>query len=254
MNRMMIVMLATGLLSTQGQTPEPQKPAPLAPELKQQAVVLADKAVAFLKTKQNADGSLADGDFGLPITALCMHGILSSKRLPATDPFVEKSLKFIASHVREDGGIYPKSGAQRNYSTAASILALSSANQPQKYTMMVKAAAEFLKKEQWTRPKSKPPKMSGLVEPVTAARRRLGRSRNTAMMLEALKASGLSESDPAYQNALVFITRCQNYSGEGGNDQPNAKLVNDGGFYYTPAEDYNPRAAIGTKDFVRMAA
>jgi squalene-hopene/tetraprenyl-beta-curcumene cyclase len=59
---------------------------------------------------------------------------------------------------------------------------------------------------------------------------------NTSYMIEALRETGLPADDPALQKALIFVSRCQNLDSES-NDQPWAKLVNDGGFIYTPAFD-----------------
>ena len=52
--------------------------------------------------------------------------------------------------------------------------------------------------------------------------------------MEALKAAGVKEDDPAMQKALVFVSRTQNLETEH-NTTPFAAKVDDGGFYYTPA-------------------
>jgi squalene-hopene/tetraprenyl-beta-curcumene cyclase len=52
--------------------------------------------------------------------------------------------------------------------------------------------------------------------------------------MEALKAAGVSEEDPAFKKALIFVSRTQNLETEH-NNTPFAAKVNDGGFYYTPA-------------------
>jgi squalene-hopene/tetraprenyl-beta-curcumene cyclase len=62
---------------------------------------------------------------------------------------------------------------------------------------------------------------------------------NTQFFVDALLASGVPKDDPAIQNALKFITRCQNLPGEG-QDQPFAKKAvgkdDEGGFTYTPID------------------
>jgi squalene-hopene/tetraprenyl-beta-curcumene cyclase len=60
------------------------------------------------------------------------------------------------------------------------------------------------------------------------------------MAIEALQNAGLSKDDPAFQNALKFITRTQNNSET--NDQKFAG--NDGGFVYSPANDGESQAGI----------
>jgi squalene-hopene/tetraprenyl-beta-curcumene cyclase len=61
---------------------------------------------------------------------------------------------------------------------------------------------------------------------------------NTQFFLDALVAAGVSKDDPAFKNALVFISRSQNLKSES-NDQPfAAKATEDdeGGFTYTPVD------------------
>src|SRR5205823_83479 len=54
---------------------------------------------------------------------------------------------------------------------------------------------------------------------------------NMQFALEALHDAGLKPSDPAFQNAVKFMSRMQNLSET--NDQPWAG--NDGGFIYSPS-------------------
>ncbi|MCF0233495.1 MAG: hypothetical protein HUK22_00790, partial [Thermoguttaceae bacterium] len=55
---------------------------------------------------------------------------------------------------------------------------------------------------------------------------------NTQFFVEALRELGAGEDDPAIQDALVFVSRCQNLESE---DNPIAGRAtsNDGGFIYT---------------------
>jgi squalene-hopene/tetraprenyl-beta-curcumene cyclase len=57
---------------------------------------------------------------------------------------------------------------------------------------------------------------------------------NTAFFMDALKAMKHDPDDPAVQQALVFISRCQNLESEH-NTTPFSARNPDGGFYYTPA-------------------
>ena len=54
---------------------------------------------------------------------------------------------------------------------------------------------------------------------------------NTQFMLDALHDAGVSSDDPAFQRAIVFVTRCQNLNGTNAADW----VGNDGGFIYTSA-------------------
>jgi squalene-hopene/tetraprenyl-beta-curcumene cyclase len=57
---------------------------------------------------------------------------------------------------------------------------------------------------------------------------------NTTFLIEALRASGVGEDDPALQRALQFVSRCQNLESHH-NPTPFSTLNPDGGFYYTCA-------------------
>jgi squalene-hopene/tetraprenyl-beta-curcumene cyclase len=51
------------------------------------------------------------------------------------------------------------------------------------------------------------------------------------MTIQAVAAAGISRDDPFFRKAAVYVSRCQNLKGEH-NDQPWAKLLDDGSFGY----------------------
>lgn len=195
-------------------------------------------AVQFYRRGQNDDGSFAEGENGPAITALAVTGMLRSKGAPVTDPMIASAMRYLEKHIQPDGGIYVP-GPNRNYPTAIGLLAFVAANKDGKYDDVIKRATEYLKTEQWDEGEgidATSPKYGG----AGYGKKSRPDLSNTAYFLEALESAGVPKEDPAYQRAVRFISRCQNLSGEGANDLPQAGLVNDGGFYYTPAEDYNP--------------
>ena len=112
-------------------------------------------------------------------------------------------------------------------------MALIEAKQGDKYKAIIGDAVEFLKKLQWDEDEGKTEK-----DPFFGGAGYDSKSRpdlsNTQMFLDALKSAGIGPDDPAMKKALKFVNRCQNIKGET-NDQPWAKLINDGSFIYTPA-------------------
>ena len=98
---------------------------------------------------------------------------------------------------------------------------------------MIGDAAEFLKKLQWDEGEGKNPKDDFYGGAGYDSKSRPDLS-NTQFFLDALKAAGVSQSDPAVQRALIFVSRCQNLKGEF-NDQPWAGKINDGSFIYSAA-------------------
>lgn len=213
----------------------------LDPALKTEVGKAIDKAVQYLRTQQLEDGSFAQGDFGPAITSLLVTGLLDTGRVTLSDPLVGKGLAYLEKHIQPDGGIYVP-GSKRNYPTAIAVLAFVAANKDGRYAKTIDNAVAYLKSEQWDAGEDilpDNPKFGGAGYGGDAKTR--PDLSNTAFMLEALQAAGLPKDDPAFQRAIVFVSRCQNLTGEGANDLPIAeKGPNDGGFFYTPVENYNP--------------
>ena len=189
------------------------------------------KAIAFLRTTQKEDGSWttanAPGITGLVATAFLRSGVARD------DATVAAALKFLNGFVQPDGGIYHPKSNHRNYETCIAILAFSEANQDGKYKTLIAGADKYLRQQQWDEEEGKAP-----ADPAFGGAGYGSKSRpdlsNTQFLLEALKAAGAKSDDPAFQKALVFVSRTQNLESEF-NTTPFASKVNDGGFYYTPA-------------------
>jgi squalene-hopene/tetraprenyl-beta-curcumene cyclase len=199
-----------------------------------------DKAVKFLKTKQAADGSFSAQRTGPGVTALVVGGLIQGGVDPS-DPVVAKGLKYLESQVKDDGGVYSKFLA--NYTTSVAIMAFQEANKNGKYDTIIKNAGKFLKGIQ----QENDPKNVAFGGFGYDAKKRPDLS-NTNFAIEALVAAGVSRDDPAIQNALKFIGRCQNLPGEF-NDQPWAKKASKddlGGMTYLPLDtDDNPYRGEG---------
>jgi squalene-hopene/tetraprenyl-beta-curcumene cyclase len=193
----------------------------------------------FLKTTQAADGSWTSPD-APGISGLVTFSLLQSG-VPASDPVVAKALKHLESYIQPDGGIYNPKSHHGNYETAICVLAFQAANQGGKYNDLIKKADQYLRKLQWDDSENcdkSDVKFGGAGYGRTGDRPDLS---NTSFFLDALQAAGAKKDDPAVQNALVFLSRCQNLESEY-NTTPFSAKVNDGGFYYTPAAGGNSQA------------
>jgi squalene-hopene/tetraprenyl-beta-curcumene cyclase len=208
--------------------------ADLGPEPKELKVVV-DKAAAFLKRNQGADGSFSPQLAGPGVSAVVAAALLRSGFGP-DDPVVAKTLAYLEKKVQKDGGVYDKSLA--NYTTSVAIMAFAEANTKRQYDTAIKNATEFLRGMQYA---------DGKVESGDGKYGGAGydeKSRpdlsNTQYLLDALQAAGVSKDDPAVKRALVFVSRCQNLPGET-NDRAFAKKTTEddkGGLVYNPlAED-----------------
>ncbi|MDG3005613.1 prenyltransferase/squalene oxidase repeat-containing protein [Paludisphaera mucosa] len=196
------------------------------------ADALTAKAVRFLRSRQDADGVWSADRKEPGVTALAVTALLRSGLAGPSDPAVVKALAYLETFVKPEGGL--PDAAHANYATAVALMAFHHANTDGRYDALVRGSQAFLKDKQWDEKEGKTPS-----DPFYGGSGYGGRSNrpdlsNTTFMLEALRDSGVPSSDPAYQRAVVFISRCQNLDSEF-NDQPWAKKVNDGGFIYTPA-------------------
>lgn len=189
-----------------------------------------DKAIGYLKTTQTAEGAFAPKIAGPGVTALVVAGLVKNGVSP-TDPMVEKAVKYLQGQVQKDGGVYNKFLA--NYTTSVAVMAFKELNTDGKYDTLLKNAGDFLKgiqngdKESYAfggfgYDKKSRPDLS-----------------NSNFTLEALLAAGLTKDDPAVQNALKFISRCQNLPGEHNDQKFALKATKEdiGGFTYNPGEE-----------------
>ena len=203
-----------------------------------------DKAIEFLKTRQNEDGSFAPKLGGPGITAMVAAGLIRNGVSP-DDPVVAKALRYLENQVKPDGGIYSRQLA--NYTTCVALMVFKEANKNGKYDTIIANAGKFLKSLQGDPGDESDTKFGGVgydgkVRPDLS---------NTAFFVESLLAAGVPKDDPAVKNAMKFISRCQNLPGET-NDRPFAKKTTDddkGGMIYNPADGDNEkspnRTAVG---------
>lgn len=202
------------------------------------AMTARAKAVAYLKSSQSEDGSwtvsASPGVSALVTYALLVSGV------PETEPVIAKGLDNLSRFIKPDGGIYVEKSNHKNYETSLSLLAFIAANKGGKYDSVVGNATKFLRELQWdgTEMIAEDDPRFGGAGYGGSARPDLS---NTSFLLDALKASGAGPDDPAIQNALKFVSRCQNLESEF-NTTPFPSKVNDGGFYYTPAGGGNSQA------------
>jgi hypothetical protein len=204
----------------------------LGPDPKEVQEVL-DKALGYLKTRQTKEGGFALKVGGPGVSALIAAGLIRNGISPR-EPVVERTLKFLEKKVKADGGVYDQSLA--NYTTSVAVMAFKEANAGGKYDAVLKNAVKFLKGLQ---DDSDPKNKNSGGSSYDGNKKKDPDASNTAFTVEALLAAGLSKDDPAVQNAIKFLSRCQNLKGEF-NDQPFAmKVIKDdeGGFVYVPDPD-----------------
>ena len=206
--------------------------SPQGDSFEQEQIVRVERAaIAFLRQSQSADGSFSS-QAGPGVTGLVAAALLSVG-VPSQDPLVSKAIEYILSTNRENGGLYGEGSRHANYETCLAMMALSKANRDGKYDPILLAAQKFIRGEQWDEGEGISPKDPAFGGAGYGSKSRPDLS-NTAFFIEALRTTGASQDDPAIQRALAFVNRCQNLESPA-NDTPFASKLNDGGFYYTPA-------------------
>jgi len=234
----------TGMASTH--QPAASQPADLA-ELRRLSNPLIDKAMKHFVAGQQTDGGWK-GMFGEgsdpAISALVTLTFIQHGDFGPKHPIVQRAVRFILTFQQSDGGIYSPQIGYANYTTSIALTTLA-AMKDDSLAGAVRKAQDWLKGNQWTETKT-----DDKDKPVSTSHpwyggAGYGREKrpdlsNTQMMVEALHASGLPPTDPAYAKALKFIERCQMSSGT--NDQPFARGATDGGFIYSPANGGESKA------------
>lgn len=198
------------------------------------------RAVSYLAISQAEDGSWTSPQ-APGVSAIVVDALLKSGLAPE-HVTVRKGLEHLKTHLKPDGGIYDSNSKHRNYETSIALMAFHSANTDGQYDELIANAVKFLKKLQWDNEET-----TGREDPAFGGAGYGNHQRpdlsNTAFFVEALRTAGVPDDDPAIQNALLFISRCQNLESEH-NTTPFSAMVNDGGFYYTPAAGGSSQAGM----------
>ncbi|MGI9429686.1 MAG: prenyltransferase/squalene oxidase repeat-containing protein, partial [Bythopirellula sp.] len=192
---------------------------------------VVERGVAFLAGAQDEDGSYSSFA-GTGITSLITTALLRHGRGPS-DPLIARSLKYLQTQVKDDGGIYQQGSLYRNYETCLAILCFSAANRDGNYDELLKRAEAFIKDIQWDAGEGHDPSSTSYGGAGYGKHNRPDLS-NTTFLIAALKTVGNGPDDPAMQRALAFVSRCQNLETEH-NETKFASENPDGGFYYTVA-------------------
>jgi squalene-hopene/tetraprenyl-beta-curcumene cyclase len=203
---------------------------------KEQWEAVYRKAVGYLKSTQNADGSWAQSPAGkLGGTGVVVTGLIQCGMSPDDEP-AAKGLKYIEGLVNPQAGHIagPDSKVNlQNYVTSVNVMALAAAHRDEKYKAVVADAVKFLKKLQWDDGEGKTPADDYYGGAGYDSKSRPDLS-NTQFFLDALKSAGVGPDDEAMKKAAVFVSRCQNLKGEH-NDRPWSGKINDGSFIYSAA-------------------
>ena len=184
------------------------------------------KGLHWLRAHQNTDGSWT-GDAGANVgyTSLAALAFLNYG-VDESDPTISKAINYILSNQQADGSIW---NHESNYETSLAILPLV-ATHNSSYDDNITTARNFLvdiqndgsegiNESNWT--------YGGWGYGANSST--WSDLSNTQWSLMGLDAANLSETSGTWNNATLYVTRCQNWQAT----NPYA-VTNDGGFTYQP--------------------
>lgn len=175
---------------------------------KPQVLALIDRAQAWLAARAQPDGALAEGGVFTPgITALVAEALSQEPHaLPAGHPAIAGAIRHLAALRQADGGVYAPDEGIANYTTACALRFVVLLPDPLALGFDVPKMQDFLLGRQNRDPASPGSGGIGYGPDKPAGSEDLS---NTAYAVDALRASGLSPTDPRLQAALAFVQRCQ---------------------------------------------
>ncbi len=136
------------------------------------------------------------------------------------DPLVRQACAFLVANMKEDGAIRQGAASKYdNYFTCAALLALETVDDPAHAEVRAKMRG-FIK----TMQRRENGRIEGGFGYNTAKSADLS---NTQFAIEALRAAGVPESDPAMQKALKYLERAQNRSENDAHKDGGAMEVQD---------------------------
>lgn len=214
----------------------------LSADTRQRLVEASNRGAAYLRQQQKADGTWENHP---GITALVATALLRQPGVPREKALqdVGKTLDYLRSLAKPDGGIYEK--AIPHYVTAVSAQALAAGGRPADKPIVDRArqyiVANMLdesegveKSEIW---------YGGMGYGNAPRPDRRADIISLEYALQAMRETDLPATDAAWSKAIAFLQRTQNHSET--NDQ--AWSGNDGGFVYYPGFSYHE--AGGTRSY-----
>ncbi|MBR5757914.1 MAG: terpene cyclase/mutase family protein [Thermoguttaceae bacterium] len=196
---------------------------------------MAQDGIEFLKKSQSSNGSFsASPRVGIGPTIIDAIGLLRAG-VKIDEPVLAKALAFLEASVHDDGGIYSEGMRLSSYESCLGLVCFTLANRQAgdgRYDKLLADAEKFVRGSQYNAENgvSKDDEYFGGVGYGNGSMTRPDLS-NTQFFVEALREIGADEDDQAIQDALVFVSRCQNLESE---DNVSGRTTsNDGGFIYT---------------------
>lgn len=247
-----VLILSLHLIACAGQS---EPPDPIDVQMRR----ALDRGMAYLESQQRSNGSWRSESYavhrdGWALTPLALKPLGYAPNTLATLGSWAKGRHFLQGILDEAGNVDPTVTLSYPVYTASLTIAAMSRAFDEDSAALREACAEMLLAHQlnerlgwqtddaafggWgysARPLQRP--ADGAQAPMFDAD-----LSSTLFALGALRLAGVSADDPAIQDALVFVERCQNFT------YGQASEFDDGGFFFTPTSDGPNKAGIAGSD------
>jgi len=198
---------------------------------REQVLALIDRTQAWLASRARPDGALAEGGVFTPgITALAAGALREEPHvLPADHPAISGAVRHLVALRQPDGGVYAPDEGIANYTTACVLRFVILLPDARDAGFDVPRMQDFILGRQNTDQASAGAGGIGYGPDKPAGSEDLS---NTAYAIDALRASGMSPTDPRLQAALAFVQRCQDLKSA----NQSGWVGNTGGGVYGPSD------------------
>ncbi len=219
-------------------------------------------AQAYLISQQGRDGAWRSDFYGPmkdgpSLTPLALRALQGTPSSPARAAALDRGLAYLATLVRADGTIDEGRFGLSYPVTISSLAVLLLTEAGPKHTRQRDAWLSHLRERQLTeargwRPADRPYGGWGYcaIVPQKPAPGELGppllesNLSATAFALQALRTASVPSDDPAYQAALTFVQRCQNWA----DDVRPRERFDDGGFFFIENDAVRNKAGVAGTD------
>lgn len=214
-----------------------------------------DKGIEYLlgKGQNPRDGSFSS-HLSPAVTSMCVSALVRNG-VPVQTAKIQLALKYVLSHVKEDGGIYAKGSNLRNYETSLAVMCLVDANQNSQYDEVIDKAAAFIKGIQWDESEGHD-RASAFYGGWGYGKHKRPDVSNTQFGIDALVAAGVDPKSTEMQKALEFMSNSQNLSSQhnGADFATKATKDDEGGMIYSPANGGETKAGESESGGLRSYA
>jgi squalene-hopene/tetraprenyl-beta-curcumene cyclase len=221
-----------------------------------------DKAVSYLLAAQSPDGAWRSKTYGAmkdgpSLTPLVMEALEFGPQKEGSAEACHKGAAYLAGLVKPDGSVEagPYGLAYPLYTSAMSAIILTKDASPE-FKSARDTWLKMLRSRQLTEELGWQPSdheyggwgfsIAPPAKPAPGQPKEIFHESNlsaTIFAIGALRACGAPPTDEAFQKALVFVKRCQNFG-----DEKAMSVFDDGGFFFIPIDEAQNKGGLAGRE------